>query len=56
MAQFPEANARLFENVYVCRRCESKTKFPIGKVLADKAVCRKCKCKDLRAVRKISKK
>ena len=56
MAQFPEAEARLFQNVYICRKCEKKTKFPIGKVLAGKAVCRSCKSKKLRPVRKISKK
>ena len=56
MAIFPEADARLFDRVYVCRRCESKTKIPISKVLNDKGVCRKCSGKDLRPVRKISKK
>lgn len=56
MATFPEASKRLFENIYVCRRCESKMRVPIGKVLAGKGVCRKCSSKKLRPIRKISKK
>jgi len=56
MAQFKEAEARLYQNVYVCRKCEKKTKIAIGKVLAGKAVCRTCKSKQMRGVRKISKK
>jgi len=56
MGQFPEAEARLFGNVYICRKCEKKTKVAIGKVLSGKAVCRTCKSKQLRSVRKISKK
>jgi len=55
MASFPEAEARLFKNVYVCRKCESKIKIPISKVLAGKGVCRKCNSKQLRPIRKISK-
>ncbi len=56
MAQFAEAEARLYTNVYVCRKCESKVKVPISKVLAGKAVCRACKSKQMRPVRKRSKK
>ena len=56
MAQFKEAEARLFKDFYVCRRCEKKSRIAIGKVLAGKAVCRTCKSKEMRIVRKISKK
>jgi len=56
MASFPEAEARLFKDVYICRKCESKTKVPISKFLIGKGVCRKCGHKGLRAIRKISKK
>lgn len=55
MAVFPEAEARLFRNVYICRKCESKSRYPIGKVLAGKAVCLKCRSKHLRGVRKRQK-
>ena len=56
MGTFKEAHARLFENVYVCRKCENKVKVPISKFLAGKAVCRSCKHKGLRPIRMISKK
>ena len=56
MATFPQAENRLFKNVYICRKCESKTKIPINKVLANKAVCRKCGNKQVRPVRAVSKK
>ncbi|MFW6285894.1 MAG: 50S ribosomal protein L40e [Nanoarchaeota archaeon] len=56
MATFPEAEARLFKNVYVCKKCEKKFKTSISKVLAGKAVCRDCKYKKNRPVRMRSKK
>ncbi len=56
MAIFPEAEARLFKDVYVCRKCEAKFRVSRNKVLAGKAACRKCKCKDIRPVRKRGKK
>jgi ribosomal protein L40E len=56
MAVFEEAEARLYKNVYVCRKCKRKSRFPIGKILAGKGVCLRCSSKHLRPVRKISKK
>lgn len=56
MAVFPEAEARLYKNVFVCRRCESKIRVPMGKILAGKGTCRKCSSNRLRPVRKIAKK
>lgn len=56
MASFPEAEARMYKNVYVCRKCKKKTKTTIGKVLAGKAVCRSCKSKAVRPIRMRSKK
>lgn len=56
MATFPEAEARLYGNVYICRKCEGKTRVPIGKVLAGGASCVRCTSKQLRAVRRKSKK
>ena len=52
MAKFPEAEARLFKNMFVCKACKSKTRGPILKVLAGKVNCRKCGSKKLRTVRK----
>lgn len=56
MAVFPEAEARLFRNMYVCKKCETKSRLSISKVLAGKAVCRACSSKQLRPVRKRAKK
>jgi len=50
--KFPEANARQFENVFVCKRCKAKIRAPILKVLANKISCRKCSYKKLRVKKK----
>ncbi|MFH1506713.1 MAG: 50S ribosomal protein L40e [archaeon] len=52
MVKFPEAEARKFHNIFVCRKCKSKIKAPNLKVLAGKVSCRKCGSKILRPVRK----
>ena len=50
--KFPEAEARLFKNVFVCRKCKSKVRAPMIKVLAKKVSCRRCGSKALKPVRK----
>ena len=52
MAKFAEAHARLFKNIFVCRRCKSKIRAPNTKILAGKIKCRKCNNKKLRPARK----
>ena len=52
MAKFPEAEARLTNNKFVCRRCKSKIRSPTLKVIAGEVVCRKCKYKVLKPKRK----
>ena len=52
MAKFPEANARLYQEIFVCRNCKSKIRAPIQKVLKGKIKCRKCGSTALRPVRK----
>jgi len=52
MVKFPEADARLFHNVFVCRRCKSKLKAPVLKVLAGRIQCRKCNATTLRVKKK----
>lgn len=42
MVKFPEAQARLYRNVFVCRVCKSKLRSPMMKVLAGKISCKKC--------------
>ena len=52
MVKFPEANVRLFKNVFVCRKCKSKIRAPAMKVIKGQVSCRKCKDKALRPKRK----
>lgn len=52
MGKFPEADNRKFKNVFVCKRCKSKLRAPILKVLAGKVRCRSCQTTQLRVKRK----
>lgn len=52
MAKFPEAESRLFKNIFVCKKCKSKLKAPPLKVIAGRIKCRKCGSKALRTVKK----
>lgn len=52
MTKFPEAQARLYKDIFVCKKCKSKIRAPALKVLQGKIKCRKCKRKALRAVKK----
>ncbi len=52
MVKFPEATGRLFHNVFVCRKCKTKIRAPISKVLQRKISCRRCGNKSLRPIKK----
>ena len=52
MAKFPEAQKRMFANVFVCKRCKSKQRSTSQKVLLGKQTCRSCGCKSFRTLRK----
>ena len=52
MVKFPEADARLFRNKFVCRRCKSTIRATNMKVIAGKVRCRNCLRKVLRPKRK----
>ncbi|MBN1275716.1 50S ribosomal protein L40e [Candidatus Woesearchaeota archaeon] len=52
MAKFPEAEARMFKNMFVCRKCKSRIRTTNLRVLAGKTSCRKCGGKALKPVRK----
>lgn len=52
MAKFAEAEARLFKNKFVCRRCKSVNRVTPLEVSKGEATCRKCKYKTLKAKRK----
>ena len=51
MVKFPEAHARLFKNIFVCKRCKSRIRTTNMKVIQGKVSCRKCSSKALRTVR-----
>jgi len=52
MAKFAEAEARMFRNKFVCRRCKSTIKAPNMQILAGKVTCRNCKNHDFKPKRK----
>lgn len=52
MVKFPEATARLYHNVFVCKRCKTKQKTTMQKILQGKYSCKKCGSKALRAIKK----
>ena len=45
---FPEAMARLYHRVFVCRVCKSKIRADPAKVRAGKVKCRNCGSRALR--------
>ncbi len=52
MVKFPEAEARLIKNIFICRKCKRKIRAPNMKVIAGKIRCRNCNSKALRPIRK----
>lgn len=52
MAKILEAMNRLFKNVFVCKRCQSKIRAEPQKILKGKIKCRKCGQKAFRPLRK----
>ena len=50
--RFPEAENRLFHRIFVCMDCGAKIKADTIKIRAGKVKCRKCRGKNLRAVKK----
>ncbi|MBN2567629.1 50S ribosomal protein L40e [Candidatus Woesearchaeota archaeon] len=52
MVKFPEAEARLLKNIFVCRKCKSKIRAPNIKVILGKISCRKCGHSALKPARK----
>jgi len=52
MAKIPEATARLFSNVFVCKKCKTKQRAQVQKIMQKKISCRKCGGKAFRAIKK----
>ncbi|MEM4282093.1 MAG: 50S ribosomal protein L40e [Candidatus Woesearchaeota archaeon] len=42
MVRFPEAEARLFKNKFVCRKCKSVITATTMRIMSGKISCRKC--------------
>jgi len=52
MVKFPESQARLFHGIFVCKKCKTKIRSSMNKVLQGKVKCRRCGSKALRPIRK----
>ena len=51
MVRFQEAHIRLFQGTFVCKRCKTKKKADIRKVLLKKITCRRCGGKSFRIIK-----
>jgi DNA replicative helicase MCM subunit Mcm2 (Cdc46/Mcm family) len=51
-AKIKEAQNRLFKNVFVCKKCQTKIRAEPQKILKGKVKCRKCKRSAFRPLRK----
>ncbi len=49
MTKIPEAQARMFTGVFVCRNCKAKIRTTSARIKAGKVKCRKCGSRALRA-------
>jgi DNA replicative helicase MCM subunit Mcm2 (Cdc46/Mcm family) len=52
MAKILEAQNRMFKNVFVCKKCQTKIRADPQKILKGKVRCRKCKKSNFRPLRK----
>jgi len=50
--KIPEAQNRLFKNVFICSKCKTKIRADPQKILKGKVRCRKCKKSSFRVVKK----
>jgi len=52
MAKIPEAQNRLFKNIFICKNCQSRVRAEPLKILEGKIRCRKCKKRAFRSIKK----
>ncbi len=52
MAKIPEAQNRLYKNVFVCKSCHAKIRANPQKILKGKVKCRKCKKRAFRPLKR----
>jgi len=45
---YPEVKARLFDRIFICRKCKSRIRADPAKVREGKVKCRRCGSKSLR--------
>ena len=50
--KIPEAQNRLFKNIFVCMNCQSKMRADPLKILKGRIKCRKCKKAQFRVLKK----
>jgi predicted Zn finger-like uncharacterized protein len=52
MAKIQEAMDRLYKNIYVCKKCQTKIRASPIRILGGKVKCRKCKKSTFRPIKK----
>lgn len=52
MAKFPEAVARIFYKVFVCKKCKKKIRGNVLKIVQGKIACPRCGSRAFRAIKK----
>jgi ribosomal protein L40E len=52
MAKIPEAQKRMFQNVFICKACASKIRSEARKIIEGKVKCRKCGNRTFRTIKK----
>jgi len=52
MAKIQEAQNRLYKNIFVCKKCQSKIRADPQNILKGKVRCRKCKKGAFRPLKK----
>ena len=52
MVKILETQARLFHNVFVCKKCKTKRKASMMKIMEGRIKCRRCNGKAFRPIKK----
>jgi len=52
MGKIPEAEARLFKNIFVCKKCKTRVKATMTQILKGEIRCKKCGSKRFKPKRK----
>ncbi len=50
--KIPEAQKRMFQNIFICKECKSKIRADPRKIIEGKIKCRKCKKRAFRQVKR----